>query len=429
MISRRRCSRLRIQAAWLLAVLCLTAPAEAAEFKTGERVTISADQVIENDLYASGDTVTVRGRVMGDLVASGRIVRVEGTVEGDLMAAAQVIVISGEVFDDVRIAGMTLKLDEHARVGDDLFAAGFSFESAANSRVGGKTCLSGYQALVGGTHDQGLDAALVGLRIEGHITGPVDVTVKSDAGPAWWTGLLQSPEPIPAVDPGLFLASGSQIEGDLSYKSESPAIIAEGAEVSGESHHEVTPEERPQAVTTLQRIGNALRCFAVLFLVGAALLWLAPGKMAGIASTIVGRPLASMGWGVVVLLGVPTAMILVFLLFLLLTVVFSLMTLGQAVALIVVAGSVIEILLAATLWITLSYLAPAVVSFAGGRWLLTRGRTVERNRYLSLLVGLAILLLFSLIPVLGTVVSCLIALMGLGGLTLRTRYFTVFPQN
>lgn len=414
MVTQTRFSRLGIQAAWLLAALHLNVSAEAAEFRTGEQVTIGADQVIEDDLYVTGGTVTVQGRVMGDVVASGRVVRIEGTVEGDLIAAGQVVVIAGEVFDDVRIAGMTLKLDERARVGDDLIAAGFSFESAANSQVGGKTYLTGYQALIGGVHHQDLEAALVGLRIEGHIIGLVDATVESEAGPAWWAGFMQSPEPLPAVDPGLILTEGARIEGDLSYESKSAAIIADGAQVTGETHHEVKAKEPVQRLTAGQRFGRALRWFAVLFLVGAALLWLVPDKIVGIASTIVDRPLASLGWGVVTLLGFPVAMILILLLTLLLTVAFGLMTLGKAVALILVLGLVIEILLVAKLWIAVSYLVPAVVSFAGGRWLLTRGGRVGRNLYLSLLVGLAILLLVSLIPVLGTVVRCLVVLIGLG---------------
>jgi hypothetical protein len=398
----------------LLAALHLDVPAEAVEFKKGEQVTIAADQIIEDDLYMTGDTVMVQGRVMGDVVASGRVVRIEGTVEGDLIAAGQVVVIAGEVFDDVRIAGMTLKLAERARVGDDLFAAGFSFESAANSEVGGRTNLTGYQALVGGVHHQDLEAALVGLRIEGHIKGRVDATVESDAGPAWWTGFIQSPEPLPAIDPGLTLTAGARVEGDLSYKSKSAAIIADGAQVTGETHHEVKAKEPAQRLTAGQRFGRALRWFAVLFLVGAALLWLVPNKIVGIANTVVDRPLASLGWGVVTLLGFPVAMILILLLTLLLTIAFGLMTLGKAVALILVLGLVIEILLVAKLWIAVSYLVPAIVSFAGARWLLTRGGRVKRNRYLSLLMGLAIFLFLSLIPVLGTVVRWLVVLIGLG---------------
>ncbi|MGB5659742.1 MAG: cell shape determination protein CcmA, partial [Thermoanaerobaculia bacterium] len=55
-----------------------------------------------------------------------------------------------------------------------------------------------------------------------------------------------------------------------------------------------------------------------------------------------------------------------------------------------------------------------VVSFAGGRFLMTRGGAVEKSRYLSLLVGLALLALFGLVPFVGALVCWLVVLVGLG---------------
>ncbi len=125
----RRFSEQVIWIGGLVAILLVSVPTGAAEFKTGKEVTVAEDEVIDDDLYMTGETMTIKGTVKGDVVASGKVVRIEGVVEGDVMAAGQAVVIDGEVRDDVRIAGMTLKLGEAARVGDDLFAAGFSFES------------------------------------------------------------------------------------------------------------------------------------------------------------------------------------------------------------------------------------------------------------------------------------------------------------
>ena len=303
----------------LFAVLLSSHPARSVEFKTGEQVTIAADEVLADDLYLTGDSLTVLGRVEGDVVASGRIVRIEGTVAGDLIAAGQVVVIQGEVVDDVRIAGMTLKLEEGARIGDDVIAAGFSFESTPCSRVAGDTRLKGYQALIGGEHLQGLEASLIGLEISGNVIGDVEATVESEAGPAWWTQFVQSPVPLPIVDAGLKLTSEARIEGDLSYHATGPASIAEEATISGEIRHEikeVPPVPRPSVG---QRLGRFIRWIVVLFLVGATLLWLVPDKMKGVGDTVTGRPLASLGWGLVALLGFPVAMILVLVLTLALT--------------------------------------------------------------------------------------------------------------
>jgi hypothetical protein len=124
--------------------------------------------------------------------------------------------------------------------------------------------------------------------------------------------------------------------------------------------------------------------------------------------------LASLGWGVVTLLGFPVAMILVLVATLVLAMVFGFMTLGKVAALIVILGLVIEILLGAKMWIAVAFLAPIAAAFAGGRWLLTRGEALEKSRYLSLLVGLVLLVLFSSVPFVGTLVRWLMVLIGLG---------------
>jgi hypothetical protein len=69
--------------------------AGAIEFKAGQHVTVPADEVIDGDLYATGETVTIDGTVRGDVVASGREVRVNGSIEGDLMACGQAVVRGG----------------------------------------------------------------------------------------------------------------------------------------------------------------------------------------------------------------------------------------------------------------------------------------------------------------------------------------------
>ena len=397
-----------------LPVLLLGSPVAAAEFRSGKEVTIVKDEVIEDDLYMTGETMTVEGTVKGDVVASGKVVRIEGVVEGDVMAAGQAVVIDGEVHDDVRIAGMTLTLGEAAGVGDDLFTAGFSFESAAGSRVGGKTIVTGYQALIAGEHQEDLQAALVGLRIEGEVAGDVDAAVESEAGPAWWTQFMQSPVPLPDVGPGLTLGPAARVGGDLSYKSMSAAEIADGARVTGETRHDVKETTAKPQVGRGQRLGRTLRWFVALFLFGAVLLWLVPDKMNGVASAVMERPVANFGWGVVTLIGIALAMTLVLVVTLVLAMVFGFMTLGKVVALVVILGLVLEILLAANLWIAVAFLTPVVVSLAGGRFLMTRGGVVEKSRYLSLLVGLALLTLFGLVPFVGALVCWLVVLIGLG---------------
>ncbi len=389
-------------------------PILGVELKSGENVIIGEDEIVNDDLYMTGDTMTVKGRVVGDVVAAGRMIIIEGVVEGDLTAAGQAVIIQGEVTDDVRIAGMTLKLAEDARVGDDVFVAGFSFESEAGSQVLGKTGLTGFQALLAGEHLQGVEASLVGLRLAGLVRGDFDATVESEAGPAWWTGFMQSPIPLPQVEPGLTVADGARIEGDVTYESVAEATVGSAAAVTGTITRAVPKSEPEEKPTFKSRLGTAIRWLVVLFLLGSTLLWLFPDKIVGVADTLVNRPLASLGWGLVTLLGFPVAMLLVLVLTSVLTMVFGMLSLGQGAALVLVLGLLAELALAAKFWIAVFYLAPVVASFGGGRWLLTRNGAAEKSRYLSLLVGLTILMALILIPFLGFLMRLFVIVVGLG---------------
>jgi hypothetical protein len=68
-----------------LVVLGLFArPAHAADIRTGERVVIAADEVIDDDLIVSAQFVEVNGTVTGDVVATGTVVVINGAVEGSV---------------------------------------------------------------------------------------------------------------------------------------------------------------------------------------------------------------------------------------------------------------------------------------------------------------------------------------------------------
>jgi cytoskeletal protein CcmA (bactofilin family) len=102
-----------------------------------KQVTITSNQVINDDLYLAGETFTIDGRVKGDAVLAGKQITINGIIDGDLIVAGQTVLINGTVNDDVRIAGQVLMLDSKAKIGDDLIAAGASLEKKAGSSVGG----------------------------------------------------------------------------------------------------------------------------------------------------------------------------------------------------------------------------------------------------------------------------------------------------
>jgi cytoskeletal protein CcmA (bactofilin family) len=104
------------------------------KLRSGDEVVVPASEVVEGDLYASGGTIRVEGRVEGDVVAAGGEIEVPGTVQGDVMAAGGRVSISGEVGGDVRAAGGELRLSGSA--GEDVLVASGRLSVSSNGRIG-----------------------------------------------------------------------------------------------------------------------------------------------------------------------------------------------------------------------------------------------------------------------------------------------------
>lgn len=64
----------------LLVGLFAAVPARAAETRGGNQVVIGRNEIITDDLYVAGSSVTIDGIVKGDLVAFGSQITINGEV-------------------------------------------------------------------------------------------------------------------------------------------------------------------------------------------------------------------------------------------------------------------------------------------------------------------------------------------------------------
>ena len=407
----------------LLAVLLAISPGWAVESQSGDQVIIGPDEVVDDDLYATANEIVVEGTVRGDLVAFGRSVIVDGTVEGDLIGAGQSVEIGGEVDDDVRIAGQALLLSEGASVGDDLIAAAYSLQNEPESNVGGTLWYAGYQALLAGTVGEDLAGAANALTLGGEIGGDADVDVDGEEGGAAPPAFVPVPQvPIPTVEPGLTLTDSALIGGNLTYQSSTEAQIDPGARIEGDVVREERPveEEEEEAARSplTETVLDALGSLVALVLVGLLLVWIVPGWIRHRAYTVLDRPLASLGWGLLGLVAFPILGVVVLLVTILLAIVLGLLTLGGLVALIIVLGLLAEAALVLALWVSTGYLAQIVVSFLAGVLLVEAIRPGRgRGRVLPLVVGLILYVVLRAIPVLGPLVGLAVVLLGLGAIS------------
>jgi len=338
-----------------------TTSALAAEFRTGNLVSIGPDEVIDDDLFVAGSDILVAGKVTGDIFAAGRSVKVTGPVGGSVMAAGSEVVISGEVEGSVRAAGQTvtvsgsvgrnvavaggvLALEEAARVARDLHAAGNS--ARVDGDVSGRASIASQAAMIGGKVGQ--DCYFEGEQLS--------------------------------------LTPTAEIAGTLLHRSRQKPEIASGARVLGPiqalAPHEAKPA-RPR------RGWDVLFALAV-FVFGVVGLAAFPRVFTAAANALHTRWWWNLVLGFLALVVPPLAAIIV-----------CITIIGLPIG-----------LLALFLWGIGIVAAGVPVGIFGGRLLTGRGRRV--SPYLALLIGLLALTLLGFVPYLGGIVKFLTVLFGLG---------------
>src|ERR1700687_3641183 len=118
-----------------LLVVALPGAAMAAEVRSDASAVVAPGETLNDDLFASGQTVTIAGRVVGDVYAAGQTVVVTGTVDGDLIAAAQQLVVDGTVNGNVRAAGAVITINGH--VGHSITGLAQQLNVSSSGRVDG----------------------------------------------------------------------------------------------------------------------------------------------------------------------------------------------------------------------------------------------------------------------------------------------------
>ena len=413
----------------LLSLFWLVPIAWAGEFKGGGEVIIGRDEVIEDDLYVGAETIRIEGTIKGDLIAAGGEIIVNGTVEGDFWAAAGYITINGELQDDVRIAGGVLTLGPNAQIADDVFAAGYSFDAAAGSTVGGSLFWGGYQAKLAGEVMEDFSGGMGALEIAGRIGGNVEVDV-GEPDPDFETMLpfFRTWTPAPMMPSGFRMAEGAEIGGKLTYTSGSEGEIEPGAEVVGGIAYQTPvppPEEakRVEEVTPQQAVLNwsldQLRRLAALLVIGLMLVWVVPGPVRGAATGLQTRPWGSLGRGILTVIFVCVAVPVVAFLVIVLDLILGALGFGGLVISITGLGLLTNVTIIVGFVVTVGYVTKIVVSFLLGRMILERIREPwGAGRVWPLVLGIVLFTIVRAIPILGWWIGFIVTLLGLGALWL-----------
>ncbi|HEX7363574.1 MAG TPA: hypothetical protein VF366_00170 [Dehalococcoidia bacterium] len=344
------------------------APVLAADLRSEDSITITAGEVIEDDLYVAGNDITIDGTINGDLWAFGSTITVNGTVNGSLLAIGQTINVNGTVNHAVRVAGETINVS--GKINGDLIAFSSETNIRSQAEIGGDFLFGAGNVRTEGLIGKDVKGGGNVVTIGGPVDGNVEISVEN-----------------------LTLTSGANIRGNLTYTSEKAADIRTGASIGGATTRNIPEAEK---AAPFAGIGGKIVGLLMVLVTGIIIILIAPRKSATIADTILRKPLACLGWGAVILFATPVAAIIA-----------CFTVIGIPVALIVLALYAIAI-----------FLSQIFVGLFIGRWIIGRFRETDSRGIMigALATGLVILTLVKLIPYLGFWIGLAVALFGLGAM-------------
>jgi len=342
-----------------LMVMLLSSVALAQESELGGKVR-TGDEVV----VPAGETVP------NDLYVFGGSVRIDGTVNGDLVAFGGQVEVSGPVTGDVLAGASTTTI---------------------SGQVDGDVRVGTGRALIQGT---------VG---EDVLVGASQVTI----------------------------ASGARIGGDLIFGSGQTSMdgtvagnvvgstdtYRKGGSIAGAEQVTEPTESR----TAGHRILGLLRRYVSLLAVGALLLWLTPRALRATADIVRGRPLPSLGAGLLSIIGAAALVLAVIIATGLVAIVLGLLELGALAGTTVFAGILVIGLIVFGFFVIAAFGAQVAVGLSLGRLPLRANARSSAREFGVLALGVLVVVLLSAIPLVGGWLEFLFVLLGLGALALAAR--------
>ena len=182
----------------------------ASIVRTGEMVSITEDQVVQDDFYGFGNDVAISGEVEGDLLGASGDMTLNGKVGADFLAVAGKVNIHGGsvVGDDVRVVAGEVTVAGEI-VGDLVVVAG-NLKVLSTAKVGGDIMFFGSEADIAGEVGGNVLGNSDQIRIDGLVEGEVDIKTSA-----------------------LTLGEKADIEGVVKYTSATDLVRAQDSEVAG----------------------------------------------------------------------------------------------------------------------------------------------------------------------------------------------------
>lgn len=176
--------------------------------RTGDSVTITSGQVVENNLYVMAGSFIHSGEVKADVYAVGGSVTTNGQIGADLTVVGGTVQVHGPVTGDLRVIGGEVIVADS--VGGDVFVFGGELKILSSAVVAGNVYFYGGEASIEG-------------EIAGSIMGRAE-SFKIDT-------MVAS---IDVVTDEITLGNKAIINGDIRYQEETKLHRATEAVITGQ---------------------------------------------------------------------------------------------------------------------------------------------------------------------------------------------------
>lgn len=343
--------------------------AHAIDARAGNNATISKEELLDSNAYVAGTTVTVAGTVKGDLYCAGQNIDITGTIEGDVLCAGQTVRIGGQVYGDVRAAAQTLTVT--GNIQGSVTLAGQTATIAEEAVIGRDATVMSSNVFIAGRINRDLVGGGQEVTLNGHIARNVDVNAEQ-----------------------LNLQKTAHVGGNLTYVSNNNVNMEPGAAVDGKTNRQDPPKHEKREQTAYERVlGGPVYWLLAFLLIGFVIMGLSPKAFDTAATTLRERPLVTLATGALSFIVIP---ILAFL------------------ALLTVIGIPLSFAILA-LWFPIMLVGFAVGSYCMGALLAKQFKWNKWRRTLSLITGLLIVMIVSLVPYVGGIVTAFVLIWGIGG--------------
>jgi len=358
---------------------------------------IPAGQVIENDVFLTGQQPVIDGTVNGDVFIVGSEATISGEVTGSVFVVAENLNLMGQVNGSLYVVTVELTQPSGGQIGRSMYALTLSLITDPGSSIGRDLNTVAMSARMQGQTERNTAA----------IIGPWELLK------LLWNSIDQN---LIGFAPGRTALAKSNAE-PVSFRNGSP---------------------KRALLRTTQNTGRSpladwffatVKSFLKFLIVGGLILWAFPRQFKGWVEKVRKESLASAGYGTIVLIN--GYLLPVLILFLLVGLLLGLLYLSlHSLAWMSFWGGLGLLMTFVTLFLAATaFLSKAIVAYLAGELILSRiAPSTLRYPIVPLILGLLLYVLLASIPYVGFFIGLVVTLLGLGSIWL-TRKQALTPAD